>query len=309
MPSQSHEALLLLFRNRPQLAPELLRDVLHIEVPAYSEVRLNTTDLTQLQPAEYRADLVVLLYEGKPVLGIVVEAQLQTDTDKRYSWPVYATGLRARIRCPVCLLVLTFSEPVAKWAAQGIDLGGGNRFTPLVIGPSGVPMVTDEEAARADPELAVLSAMAHGQDADTETAVRIAVVAMAASVGLDRDRATLYFDLVETALSKAARKALRSMDPSKYEYQSEFAKHYFSQGIAQGISEGIARGEAEGEARGRAEGKAEGKAEVVLKLLRRRFGALSADQEAHVHAASLTELDAIAEATLTASSLQEALAL
>ncbi len=82
----------------------------------------------------------------KPVLGIVVEAQLQSDTDKRYSWPVYATGLRARIRCPVCLLVLTFSEPVAKWAAQGIDLGGGNRFTPLVIGPSGVPTVTASAA-------------------------------------------------------------------------------------------------------------------------------------------------------------------
>ncbi len=72
--------------------------------------------------------------------------------------------------------------------------------------------------------------------------MRIAVAAMAASVGLDRDRATLYFDLVATALSEAARKALRSMDPSKYEYQSEFAKHYFSQGIAQGLSEGIAKG-------------------------------------------------------------------
>ncbi len=78
------------------------------------------------------------------------------------------------------------------------------------------------------------------------------------------------------------------MDPSKYEYQSEFAKHYFSQGIT--------------------EGKAEGKAEMVLKLLRRRFGALSADEETRVNAASLTELDAIAEATLTATSLQEALA-
>lgn len=196
MPSQLHEALLLLFRNRPQLAPELLREALHIELPLYSEVRLDSADLTQLQPAEYRADLVVLLYEGEPVLGIVVEAQLQADPDKRYTWPVYVAGLRARIRRPVCLLVLTVNEVVAKWAAQSVDLGGGNYFTPLVIGPSGVPEVTDEEAARADPELAVLSAMAHGHDADAHKALRIAVTAMTASVGLDQERLTLYFDLV-----------------------------------------------------------------------------------------------------------------
>jgi hypothetical protein len=59
---------------------------------------------------------VVLLYEDQPVLGIIVEVQLHCDDDKPYSWPVYAAGLRARIRCPVCLLVVTVHEAVAKWA-------------------------------------------------------------------------------------------------------------------------------------------------------------------------------------------------
>jgi len=36
VPSQLHEALLLLFRNRPGLAPELLRDALHVELPQYT---------------------------------------------------------------------------------------------------------------------------------------------------------------------------------------------------------------------------------------------------------------------------------
>ena len=35
MPSYLHEALLMLFRNRPALAPELLRDALHVELPDY----------------------------------------------------------------------------------------------------------------------------------------------------------------------------------------------------------------------------------------------------------------------------------
>jgi hypothetical protein len=60
MPSHLHEALLLLFRNRPALAPELLREALHVQLPDYTDVRIDSADLTDIQPAEYRADLVVL---------------------------------------------------------------------------------------------------------------------------------------------------------------------------------------------------------------------------------------------------------
>jgi hypothetical protein len=69
-----------------------------------------------------------------------------------------------------------------------------------------VPEVTDEVQARLDPELAVLSAMAHGQNADSGKAVRIALAAQLASLGLDEDRARLYFDLVLASLSEAARR-------------------------------------------------------------------------------------------------------
>jgi hypothetical protein len=54
MPSQLHEALLLLFRNRPALAPDLLRDALHLQLPPYTHARLDSADLTDIQPAEYR---------------------------------------------------------------------------------------------------------------------------------------------------------------------------------------------------------------------------------------------------------------
>jgi hypothetical protein len=42
-----------------------------------------------------------------------------------------------------------------------------------------------------------------------------------ASLGLDADRSRLYFDLVLASLSEAARRELQTMDPAKYEYQSE----------------------------------------------------------------------------------------
>jgi hypothetical protein len=97
MPSELHEALLLLFRNRPMLAPELMRDALHVELPPFTEARIDSADLTEIKPAEYRADLVVLLLDGVPVYGIVVEAQLSRDPRKKFVWPIYATSLRARL--------------------------------------------------------------------------------------------------------------------------------------------------------------------------------------------------------------------
>jgi len=205
MVSQLHEALLLLFRNRPTLAAELLRDALHVQLPVYTEARIDSADLTDIQPAEYRADLVVLLLNGIPVLGIVVEVQLQSDDRKSFVWPVYVANLRARLECPVCLLVITTDELTARWAAKPIDLGGANNFAPLVLGPSGVPEITDQTQAVADPELAVLSAMAHGRDADTNKSAQIALAAQFASLGLDDDRSKLYFDLILISLSEAAR--------------------------------------------------------------------------------------------------------
>lgn len=128
MPSQLHEALLVLFRNDPTLAPALLREALQLELPAYTEARVESAELTDVQPAEYRADLVVLLYEQRPVLGIVVEAQLSVDEQKRFAWPVYAVGLRARMRCPVCLLVVT---PDA--ASAGLDESRTRLYVDLVL--------------------------------------------------------------------------------------------------------------------------------------------------------------------------------
>lgn len=170
-------------------------------------------------------------------------------------------------------------------------MGGGNRFTPFVLRPSGVPEITDEALARGDPELAVLSALAHGRSEDSAKAAQIAFAAHLASVGLDEDRSRLYFDLVLASLSEAARKELRTMDPAKYEYQSEFAKRYVAQGKLEG----------------RLEGKLEGRADLVIRLLTLRFGPLPADALAHISAAFLDDLDAIGERLLAAPTLQDAL--
>ena len=40
MPSLDHESLILLFRNQPALAAQLLSEALQLELPAYTEARL-----------------------------------------------------------------------------------------------------------------------------------------------------------------------------------------------------------------------------------------------------------------------------
>lgn len=295
MPSHLHEALLLLFRNRPELAPELLQRALHVDLPPYTEARVDSAELTDIQPAEYRADLVVLLLEGSAVLAIIVEVQLARDERKGFVWPAYVSNLRARLECPVCLLVVTAEESVARWAARPLDMGGGNSFRALVLQPRDVPEVLDLEAARIDPELAVLSAMAHGQSTDTAKSVQIALAAQLASLGLDEDRSRLYFDLVLSSLSEAARRALQTMDPATYEYQSEFARRY------------VAQGRSEGRAEGKAEGKAEGRRALLIRQLTLRFGVLSETAQARIAAATVEELDAIGERLMSAQDLAQVL--
>ena len=49
-------------------------------------------ELTEVQPAEYRADaVVVLLDRDVPVRVIIIEVQLAVDPRKRFSWPAYVT--------------------------------------------------------------------------------------------------------------------------------------------------------------------------------------------------------------------------
>ncbi|HEY3819803.1 MAG TPA: hypothetical protein VGL81_21705 [Polyangiaceae bacterium] len=241
MPSLTHDALLQLFRNRPTLAPELLRDVLHAPVPAFDHVRIGDTTLSEVVPTEYRADLVLVL-EGTggdgPAAALVVEAQLARDADKRWSWPAYLASLRARLRCDVALLVVAVDAAVATWAGMPIATGHpGWVLAPLVLGPQAVPVVRDAAGVGLAPELAVLSVMLHGHG---HHALAVAEAALAASRGLEDERAKLYVDLVFASVDEAARAILEALMASgNYEYQSDFARRYVAQGKAEGLARAV----------------------------------------------------------------------
>jgi len=232
----AHEILVDLFKNRPSLAAEMLVEALDVSLPDYTEARITSADLTETQPAEYRADVVVLLFNGADLVRVViVEVQLATNARKRFTWPAYATVSRAIHECPVTLLVIAPDPAVAAWCAEPIETGiPGFVLNPAVLHRAAVPIVTDREEAARRPELGVLSAMAHGE---TEAGEMIAAAMLPVIRELDADRSRLYYDLVYNSVNEAARRALEAM-MKNYEYQSPFAKKYVAQGRAEGRTEG-----------------------------------------------------------------------
>jgi hypothetical protein len=259
MPSLDHDALVLLFQNQPELAARLLRDLLHVPLPAYTEVRLAASDLTEVVPAELRADAVILCVHAKPVLGVIIEAQLSRDERKRFTWPAYVTILRARYECPVELLVLAPDRVVAKWAATPIQLDLGATFVqPRVLGPDGIPIVTDAAAAAKQPELAVLSVCAHGKG-NVDTAASIALAAASALDGVSEDLRMIYLHIIRNALSVAARKAFEML-PDTTKFLTDWTRPAYEKGLA--------------------EGELRGKQEAILDILEGRgLGISASDRE------------------------------
>jgi hypothetical protein len=287
MVSFKHEGLAKLVRDRPAFAADLLGELLDVKLPPFSKAQLVDVTLNQVRPAEYRADAVVLFSRRKPVFGAIVEVQLRPKKRKRFTWPLYAVGARARERCPFVVLVVTPSVATAKWAARPIELGGGNQYKPLVIGPEGVPKLTNHARARREPQLAVLSVMAHGRR-DVATAVPIGVAAVRAVSRLPEEQRLLYSLLIAANLSEAARKAIE-MEPGLVNYFNQAQRRNFERGIA--------------------EGKAQGKAEAVLKILMRRRLTVTAAQRRRILACTdVAMLERWLDRSLSASSVEELLA-
>ncbi len=268
---------------------DLLREESGLDLGTAPEMLDVPATLAELQPAEFRADLVLRSAGAEDGCGPrawVVEVQLHIDEDKRFTWPLYAAGIRQRLRCPVTLVVLTLDESVARWAATPIALDErGSMTCPVVLGPGRIPAVTDVAAARAQPELAVVSVLAH---AHGPRALDVGRALLEACRDLDDVRGRLYTDVVFAFLNDAARRALEvEMQLDNYIYQSEFARRF----VAQGREEG------------REVGRVEALASAVLEVLEAR--GLEIDQAARVRVVSCTDADQLhawLKAAVTAAS-------
>ena len=311
-----HNVLVEMFRENPELAPRFLTTLLHLEVPLYASVAVVEPSLDQLIPVEFRADLVLELRDatGALVLAIVLEVQRDKDPDKRFSWPVYITVVRARKRCGAVVLVVAPAADVAAWSAENIDLGlGFGNVRPLVLGPAVVPEVTDPAEAKKATELSVLSAVAHGNGPNGLAVVQAALVALGR---LDQEHAAVYFQIIWNGLREPMRQAMEAL---VMERQIEdkasfppFIQRLIDRGKTEGIREGEVKGKLEGKLEGIREGiregEVKGKRDTLLRLLARAGIALTESESARIQACSdIATLDRWVDNILGAKTAAEVL--
>lgn len=279
MPNLIHQQTVDFFHERPIAAVELLREVGGIEPPPFARATAEAADATQLTPVEYRADAVVVLRDesGTARLAVIVEVQLRRDAHKRFSWPVYAAALRARLKCDTALLVICLNRAVGRWCERPISMGPSGTVTPVAIHADRLPLITDPDEARRHPELAVLSAAMNGDHPDIAKGLEVMLEGLNE---LDRKDIKLYlsyvFGLTPTVVGERLRELLMT---ALKDYEKVIGERYFSdwvnkglqqgleQGLQQGLEQGLEQGLQQGREQGREQGRAEGEIEAILTVL------------------------------------------
>lgn len=137
----------------------------------------------------------------------------------------------------------------------------------MVLGPSVVPVITDQAEAKQETELAILSAVVHGNGPNGLSIVEAALSALGK---FDAEHAAVYFQIVYDALREPLRRAVEALI---MERQSEATA-----GLPPFIKELIDRGKHEG----LREGELKGKRDMLLRLVARAGIALAEDDRARI---------------------------
>ncbi|MFI7114292.1 hypothetical protein ACIBK9_48830 [Nonomuraea sp. NPDC050227] len=277
-----------MFADRPQVAVEILRDLMGVDLPSTSLVRqedrlFNTRPSDDIEP-----DLgIVLGPPQSPAHAIIVEIQQDKSKDPR-QLARYAAAQWLMLRCDVTVLVVCPDRGAAAYYSRPIDTGlTGYRLQAYVLGPDDVPAITDPQEAAAHLELAVMSVMIHGRE---RKVIEAFATALAETVG---DHAAKYSEYACSMSAPEVKFILEEiMASTDWPGHSRFAHQHFG------------RGHAVGHAVGHAEGSHETARRIVLYLLDARGIDVPEDVRARVDAC--TDVDLLMHWTVRASSVQSA---
>ena len=147
-----------------------------------------------------------------------------------------------------------------------VELGlPGDTIHPRVLGPPELPRVMDPAEVRRRPEIAVLSAMAHGNEPG---GLEVVMAVLNGLVGFDEAMARVYRKLIYDALEEALR---RKVDQMNLERTGPFEDPPFVVKLKEiGRAEGLAKGEAKG------------LRTALLKLVARAGPTLTEDERARI---------------------------
>jgi hypothetical protein len=243
MPSGEHESPIALAKLDPGLMTWLLAHLFDVKVPDYHHARAQPTDVRVVVPRTYHADGMLLYCDAadEPVLAVVLEVQRGWDATKRWMWKLYVAQLEAELTVNAALVVYCPNPAIARryrgmFEFEGLSL----PLRPFVFTPHEVPLVIDVELARANPALAVLSAICHGGEADVDAAFPAIAEALRT---LGPKKAILYHDIVLAGLPQAPRARWEAYMSTAIgsEYRSELLREVDARGRALGEARGEGR--------------------------------------------------------------------
>jgi len=289
MPSAEHESPIALAKLDPDLVTWLLTNVFEIKVPDYDHARVHATDVRVMVPATYHADGMLLYCDAadRPLLATVLEVQRSQDRTKRRTWKLYVAQLEAELDVSVALVVFCPDGTLAAWYGRLLEPDASSlTLRPLIFTPNDVPLILDVELAQANPALAVLSALCHG-DQDEVDEMFPALAAALHSVGPGKE--ILYHDIVLAGLPAPARVRWEAFMTTILEPQQ-----YRSDVFRRIAAEHEERGEARGEGRA-----------VLTVLDARGVEVPAAIREQILACTDLAQLDVWLRRAVTASSAAE----
>jgi hypothetical protein len=261
MVTGTHEAHHSIFRHDDDLFPEVMKQVFGVVLGKAAQVTCLSTDLTERQPLERRADSVLLAEllvedEGSKYI-VVVEAQTDPDDKKSWSWPYYIAYLRARYECPVILLVVCTKSATERWARAEITGGLGDLICMRVIG------------------FAAFSALTHSRTGPAREILGVLAEALGST---DAKNGQFLAELVEAGLDgTSSYEVWRDlMITNDYPHVSQWRAQATQQGIEQGIERGIERGIGLGVELGSIQTR---KNDIFRTLARRKIGVPKAERK------------------------------
>ena len=237
MPSIEHEAPLEVIRQQPDVVADLLRRVLpHLPLPASVTGALGSADMSQVAPAQYLADMVVVLTDQqtrKPVLAVVIEPQGRDRKTKKASWPVYLTTAIKANKVPRAIRVVICWDPREAARCRRVIPTGHPGFDlyPIVVDPRTFPSGED-----AGPYLTILAAATKAIDLSTPSGRDAVLSAIEQARAGHADTAALTTIILGVA-DAAARRDLEALMASP-KFHSTFVDGLLQQGKERGLEEG-----------------------------------------------------------------------
>lgn len=226
------------------MSAKILREIMGVDLPPDSPVWLAPEVLNDRPSTDLVTDKMILIgprYE--PLRAVVVEVQAEQSASKRRQIPRYAMTAWLWYKCPVDVLVICPDEKTAVWYAEPLPTALEDcLYRPKPLLPSRVPAVKDVAAVTADPAMAMLSVVYHGQDLAVAQAFVEGIAALGPELGED------YYEYANVLSPQQVRDILEVIvSTTQAARYSAFAKRHYGQGHADGEADGEARGEVKGE--------------------------------------------------------------